>query len=526
MSKQWPADNAGLDRRALARRLSRAVITAALVTGAVGLALAAASLVMLTGFEWREVFIPGLWVVLVAIFAAAAIVVAAGATVRLHPVYRALAGPEHHLPSVRASAARAPLELLAIIVAVGAAGSFVVHLAKFSLAPGVYSPNPLRTFIRFVSDASTMLLIAFPLSHRLAMELRPVLALLPGGTIPNVRAFSLRWRLSVTGFAVAMLYTTAFATLVTSGQLVRAGDLAEVEMLVVFVSSVVVAVALSRITALHVSGELNDLSRRLDALALRTTRGARIASVPIVSTGEIGDLERAYERLSHRIEEDLEEIYATRVEQAGLAGITSERSRVARELHDGLAKELVGLALVLEGMAHQQKGRAVRDDLLRCAAAARELAMEGRALLRAFRSESENTLAERLRSAVDGALADGCPTVTLSVPDDLPPFDGTATREIGRIVDEALTNVRRHARASQATVLVTLRGEHLEVCINDDGRGPPDTVSGGHYGIVGMRERAELLGGTLEVRRAPGGGTTVLARVPLDRLAARGVGLD
>jgi signal transduction histidine kinase len=86
-----------------------------------------------------------------------------------------------------------------------------------------------------------------------------------------------------------------------------------------------------------------------------------------------------------------------------------------------------------------------------------------------------------------------------------------------RIVQESLTNVLRLAQASTATVSVRREGDHYVAEVVDDGRGdavdPTDSVGG--RGILGMRERAELLGGTLDVGRAPGGGYRVLARIPL-----------
>jgi signal transduction histidine kinase len=94
-----------------------------------------------------------------------------------------------------------------------------------------------------------------------------------------------------------------------------------------------------------------------------------------------------------------------------------------------------------------------------------------------------------------------------------------------RIVQEALTNTLKHARARHVDVFLRWRQDELEVEVSDDGRGPttgdadgPGGDSGGH-GLVGMRERMALYGGELVVGRRPGGGFRVQARVPLDGVA-------
>ncbi len=85
-----------------------------------------------------------------------------------------------------------------------------------------------------------------------------------------------------------------------------------------------------------------------------------------------------------------------------------------------------------------------------------------------------------------------------------------------RVVQEAMTNVVRHAHATRVDVLAERRGDRVMVMVEDDGVGfEPDLVQrGDHFGLLGMRERAEALGGTLTVESAPGAGTTVVVEVP------------
>ena len=88
-----------------------------------------------------------------------------------------------------------------------------------------------------------------------------------------------------------------------------------------------------------------------------------------------------------------------------------------------------------------------------------------------------------------------------------------------RIVQEALTNVLKHADASHAEVLVCYRTGELELEVSDDGRGPVAAPGGGH-GLVGMRERVALYGGALEVGRRDGGGYRLHARLRFEPVPA------
>jgi signal transduction histidine kinase len=84
-----------------------------------------------------------------------------------------------------------------------------------------------------------------------------------------------------------------------------------------------------------------------------------------------------------------------------------------------------------------------------------------------------------------------------------------------RVIQEAMTNVVRHARATRVDVLAERHGDRVKVMVEDDGVGfEPDKVQrGDHFGLLGLRERAEALGGTLTVESAPGAGTTVVVEV-------------
>ena len=99
-------------------------------------------------------------------------------------------------------------------------------------------------------------------------------------------------------------------------------------------------------------------------------------------------------------------------------------------------------------------------------------------------------------------------------------LDAELESTVYRVVQEALTNVSRHAQATQASVDIALRGDELHVVVHDNGRGlsaapTPARESSTGFGTSGMQERAELVGGELDLREHPAGGTVVELSVPL-----------
>jgi signal transduction histidine kinase len=202
---------------------------------------------------------------------------------------------------------------------------------------------------------------------------------------------------------------------------------------------------------------------------------------------------------------------------------SEERLRIARELHDVLGHHLslinvqagVGLHLMDE---HPDQARAA---LVAIKQASAEALREVRAVLGALRPRGEappRTPAPSL-SDVEGLVeAAGLP-VTLTVDGEPRPLPPEVDRAAYRIVQEALTNVRRHA-GTGATAELTLvyRPGRLDVRVVDDGAGPADgdgAGAGAGNGVAGMRERATALGGTLRAGPRDGGGFEVAACLPL-----------
>lgn len=228
------------------------------------------------------------------------------------------------------------------------------------------------------------------------------------------------------------------------------------------------------------------------------------------------ELETAHAELktTHR---RLEE-YAIQVEDLTLI---AERQRLARELHDTLAQGLVGMTMQLETIdalllreQYQQARAIVQQAMTR----ARITLTEARSAIEDLRSETQET--PNFLQAVQHEIqrftaATGIPC-TCSLPETLQ-LPATVHEHLVRLVTEGLLNIARHAQATHARVCVTRDQERLVFEIGDDGIGFDPAIAvqqAGHYGLLGLRERARLLQGQLIIFSAPGKGTTIRIQLP------------
>ncbi|MCY4727749.1 histidine kinase [Nocardioides sp. STR2] len=194
-----------------------------------------------------------------------------------------------------------------------------------------------------------------------------------------------------------------------------------------------------------------------------------------------------------------------------------ERERLARDLHDTVAHHLTAIAISAQaGLAVAEHEPAAATDALRRIdeEATRTLA-ETRKVLRVLRTDDEapgRPLADLLGLASGGPG----PMVTVALDDDLDDLPPTIAAALQRIAQEAVANARRHARdATFVQVRVTREDDRVRLVVTDDGRG--SAGSGDGFGIVGMTERATLLGGHLEAGSlAPLVGWRVTATLPLE----------
>lgn len=206
-------------------------------------------------------------------------------------------------------------------------------------------------------------------------------------------------------------------------------------------------------------------------------------------------------------------------EQATRA-VADERARIARELHDLVAHSMG--VIVIQAQAGQ-RALDSRPDLARGALASIETAgrqglAEMRRLLGLLTGAAEDTVSPQPGlSALDeliGQVRSAGVRVELVVEGPVASLPAGVDLAAYRIVQEALTNVLKHAGPASVEVLVRARGGVVEVEVCDDGRGAP-TPGPGH-GLIGMRERAALYGGNLEAGGQPGGGYRVRARLSVE----------
>ena len=221
------------------------------------------------------------------------------------------------------------------------------------------------------------------------------------------------------------------------------------------------------------------------------------------------ELEAANQRLAE---------YAQRVEELTLA---AERQRMARELHDTLSQGLAGLILQLEAVdAHlaggrPERARAIVQQTMERARGA--LADARRAIddLRRTGSGPADALAALRQEVERFSEATGIPC---SLEIDCPaPLPEALYEPLLRTMAEGLNNIARHARASRASLRLCQSNGWLEAVLQDNGAGfDPQARQAGHYGLLGMQERARLAGGAVIIASHPGAGTTITLRLPVE----------
>jgi signal transduction histidine kinase len=192
-----------------------------------------------------------------------------------------------------------------------------------------------------------------------------------------------------------------------------------------------------------------------------------------------------------------------------------ESTRIAREIHDVLAHALAGLTIQLEATQSLLEQGADRDAILarvrRAHALAREGLVETRRAVGALRGEAV-AVPDAIRSLVDEYDGDA----SLGIDGDLHRLSGPAGLTLVRAVQEALTNVRKHAPGANVSVMVDAAGAELVAIVSDrvNGASPPPAQTGRGYGLQGMRERAQSLGGTVSAG-ATADGWRVELRLPM-----------
>ncbi|TME62856.1 MAG: sensor histidine kinase [Chloroflexi bacterium] len=210
---------------------------------------------------------------------------------------------------------------------------------------------------------------------------------------------------------------------------------------------------------------------------------------------------------------------------------SNERRRISQELHDGVAQELTGVVLALEGCqrALDRDPSVLGPQLAKAARDARATLSDVRQYMAALRQTEESgglNLPVTVARLADDLRRQSGLAVDFEETGAERPLEPFVERAVIRIIGEGLRNVGQHSGASNAKVILRYDDEQVVATIEDDGKGFESNELNtaeerGHYGIVGMRERAEGVGGQLVVRSEPGRGTIVRATIPY-RLAVDG----
>lgn len=245
---------------------------------------------------------------------------------------------------------------------------------------------------------------------------------------------------------------------------------------------------------------LNERENLIPSLSGLFINGGAIMLIMILFNQQMAEREKAMD-LAESLESANAKLAAYNAKIESLT-LQNERQRMARELHDTLAQDVAGLVLQLEAVkAHlvsDRKERAssiVEQALLR----ARATLSESRAAIDDLRSAPTN-LSESIQEKVNRfTQATGIPCeLEISVNENQ--FANEVTNHAVSILSEALANITKHAQAKNVKVKFMIQKEKLELEIQDDGKGfDISKESSGHYGLLGMRERARLSNGNFEI---------------------------
>ncbi len=202
--------------------------------------------------------------------------------------------------------------------------------------------------------------------------------------------------------------------------------------------------------------------------------------------------------------------------------VLDERLRIAREIHDTLAQGYVAVAVQLE--VAQRLLRTSQDAATEQLQATRQLVRDGleqaRNSIWNLRSQTDaKTLPSRLTTLVEVHTGDGSPQVAFKVHGQYRPLPADYEDCVVRVCEEALNNATRHAAATQIAVQLSYDASMVCLEVRDNGRGLPaeEQRARGRFGIVGMRERAAKLHGSLRIETAPGAGTSVVLELPIEK---------
>ncbi|MGI5254336.1 sensor histidine kinase [Actinacidiphila glaucinigra] len=364
-------------------------------------------------------------------------------------------------------------------------------------------PTAAADWVIAIGVAAALLATGLSGRHLTGNLVLPGSALLAaGGLVLAARRRSPLLVLAVTGlcavgYQAAGFDVPAVAYLFAVYAAVRAGH-----RTITVAASVVMlgALPLAALVSLHDTGE-----------AFAQARGA-LELAWLIAAGAAGEALRQAERRADEAERTREETARRRADD--------ERLRIARELHDSLTHQISIIKVQAEVAVHvaRRSGEKVPEALLAIQEAGREANRELRATLEALRDDDTAPPRglDHVPELVARARAIGL-DATLTIEGPQGGVSAAVGRTVYRIVQEALTNVARHAAAGTASVRIDCRPDALAVRVDDDGNALPGIAMVPGVGLLGMRERVTALGGRLRAEPRGEGGFTVQAELPVDR---------
>lgn len=261
-------------------------------------------------------------------------------------------------------------------------------------------------------------------------------------------------------------------------------------------------------------------------------QGDHHVRLPPLQGKEAGEMGRAFNRMAQAVEDNIQVRQASAEAQARLgaqreftmllhARIEEERAAIARELHDELGQSLTAIRSIAKSMMqhpdvaggpmerHAQMlfdtAGMTSDAMRRLIPRLRPIQLEGMGLIDAVRDLLTETQQNHPQVRFELSVAH----------DGLPPMDDQLELSAYRIVQEAITNIVRHADASRAMVVIGVEQQTLKITIADNGKGADSLQRDGHYGVRGMQERAAAFGGEIAFGRGAEGGLAVRVALPI-----------
>ncbi|MCB9007980.1 MAG: sensor histidine kinase [Ardenticatenaceae bacterium] len=227
------------------------------------------------------------------------------------------------------------------------------------------------------------------------------------------------------------------------------------------------------------------------------------------------------QRLLAELQEAHEQLRAF-TSQAQQLAVAEERNRLAREMHDALGHRLTVAVVQLEGAqrliptAPERSAsmiEAMRGQLKEALAELRQTvsALRSPVGASAINGSLETAVAHLVQTFQE---ATGL-TVNLTIPEELPLLPESHHLALYRAAQESLTNVQRHAKAQQAWLVIGADDDHITLTVSDDGQGFGDEGADGRFGLIGLRERAKKLGGSLTLTAAKEGGAQLRLQLPV-----------